>query len=819
MIALADAGLPADHAALVQGRPAGCSTRRSAAPATGRSAGPAWSRAAGRSSSTTTSTPTSTTPPRCVLALDRAALPAGSALMASHRAGHPVADRHAVQGRRLGRVRRRQHPPAVHPKLPFCDFGEVIDPPSADVTAHVVEALAKRGPGRHPARPPGRGLAAAGPGGDGSWFGRWGANYVYGTGAVVPALIAAGVLPGKPVIRRAVRLAGRAPERRRRLGRGPALLRAGTGPSVAADRSGPAAASSTASQTAWALMALLAAVGRGHRRRRARAIERGVRWLADTQRPDGSWDEPQFTGTGFPRRLLHQLPPVPAGVPGQRARPLPERPPAIRRLIPAPADSGRCGMTGPVTAGRRSGRRLAVCAPLRIEARAVRRGLRGHGGQGLEVLRTGWAPGGPGRRGRSGCAASDADAVAVTGTCGGLAPGLEPGDLIVATEVIGPDGRPGELPVRPAAGRRAAPGRAARARGPGRHRRPACSTRPSGRRARPRRHRRRHGVVVPARRAPPGGPPWCSGGLRHPADRPLLRPGVDDRRHRRAALAAAGRPALAAWAAATGPRQVLLAGPRSFCAGVERAIQIVERAWRTSPRRRRRTLRRDGPAESRGRSAAAPTPRSTCASRSCITRTWCPGSSSAARSSWTSSARCPTAPRWCSRPTASRPAVRAEAGRRGLATIDATCPLVAKVHAEARRFVADGYLVVLIGHAGHEEVEGTLGEAPGAMTLVQTVADVAALEPGRPRQGRLPDADHPVRRRGRGDRRRPARALPRRPRPGQRRHLLRDDEPAARGARDRRRVGRRAGRGFRQFVQLQAFGGDGRAGRNTGVPD
>jgi 4-hydroxy-3-methylbut-2-en-1-yl diphosphate reductase len=78
------------------------------------------------------------------------------------------------------------------------------------------------------------------------------------------------------------------------------------------------------------------------------------------------------------------------------------------------------------------------------------------------------------------------------------------------------------------------------------------------------------------------------------------------------------------------------------------------------------------------------------------------------------------------------PAVRAEAGRRRLDTIDATCPLVAKVHAEARRFAADGYLVAFIGHAGHEEVEGTLGEAPGAMTLVETVEDVAALTPADP---------------------------------------------------------------------------------------
>ena len=78
------------------------------------------------------------------------------------------------------------------------------------------------------------------------------------------------------------------------------------------------------------------------------------------------------------------------------------------------------------------------------------------------------------------------------------------------------------------------------------------------------------------------------------------------------------------------------------------------------------------------------------------------------------------------------PAVRAEADRRGLDTIDATCPLVAKVHAEARRFAADGYLIALIGHAGHEEVEGTLGEAPESMALVQSAEDVALLRPADP---------------------------------------------------------------------------------------
>jgi len=73
------------------------------------------------------------------------------------------------------------------------------------------------------------------------------------------------------------------------------------------------------------------------------------------------------------------------------------------------------------------------------------------------------------------------------------------------------------------------------------------------------------------------------------------------------------------------------------------------------------------------------------------------------------------------------PAVHAEAERRGLQTIDATCPLVTKVHREVLKFAAEGYTIVLIGHAGHEEVEGTMGEAPEATVLVETEADVDAL--------------------------------------------------------------------------------------------
>jgi len=74
------------------------------------------------------------------------------------------------------------------------------------------------------------------------------------------------------------------------------------------------------------------------------------------------------------------------------------------------------------------------------------------------------------------------------------------------------------------------------------------------------------------------------------------------------------------------------------------------------------------------------------------------------------------------------PAVHADAERRSLRTIDATCPLVTKVHVEAKKFASDGYTIVLIGHAGHEEVEGTMGEAPESIVLVETEADVDALE-------------------------------------------------------------------------------------------
>jgi squalene-hopene/tetraprenyl-beta-curcumene cyclase len=172
-------------------------------------------------------------------------------------------------------------------KLPFCDFGEVTDPPSADVTAHTIEALAACGFAESKAVRRGVAWLLRAQESDGSWFGRWGANYVYGTGAVVPGLIAAGVKPGKPAIRRAVRW----------------LINhqnadGGWGEDLRSydDQSWAGRGESTASQTAWALLALLAAGGE----EAMASAERGAAWLAATQRSDGSWDEPQFTGTGFP---------------------------------------------------------------------------------------------------------------------------------------------------------------------------------------------------------------------------------------------------------------------------------------------------------------------------------------------------------------------------------------------------------------------------------------------------------------------------------------------------------------------------------------
>lgn len=155
-------------------------------------------------------------------------------------------------------------------------------------------------------------------------------------------------------------------------------------------------------------------------------------------------------------------------------------------------------------------------------------------------------------------------------------------------------------------------------------------------------------------------------------------------------------------------RVVLLASPRAFCAGVERAIQTVESVLdqANGPVYVRKQIVHNSSVvadlESRGAvfvddldEIPDPAP---------------PGTVVIFSAHGVS------------------PAVRAAANERRLAVIDATCPLVAKVHAEAARFAARGDTVVLIGHAAHEETEGTLGVVPDSTVLVETVADVAVLD-------------------------------------------------------------------------------------------
>ncbi|HEY7144619.1 MAG TPA: 4-hydroxy-3-methylbut-2-enyl diphosphate reductase [Streptosporangiaceae bacterium] len=357
----------------------------------------------------------------------------------------------------------------------------------------------------------------------------------------------------------------------------------------------------------------------------------------------------------------------------------------------------------PATSGPAGG--LVVCSPLRLEARAVRRGLAGQG----EVLRTGY-----GTR-RSAAAAGRLTgyafgALAVSGTGGGLTAGLRPGDLVVGTQVSAAGADPGSAVSCPSApllaGELRRAGLTARA-GP-------IVT--SGQLARgAERGRLAAGGALVADMesatlltAAAGRPCVVVRAVSDTPDQPLLHPGL--LRGGTAALRSLrlAAPVLARWAAATGERKVLLAGPRSFCAGVERAIEIVERMLdRTGPPvyvRKQIVHNSQVVAGLEQRGAVFVDELSEV-----------PDDATVVFSAHGVS-----------------PAVRAEADRRGLAAVDATCPLVAKVHTEARRFVAEGYQVVLIGHAGHEEVEGTLGEAPGAMALVETAQDVAKLAPPDP---------------------------------------------------------------------------------------
>src|SRR6187397_322139 len=156
---------------------------------------------------------------------------------------------------------------------------------------------------------------------------------------------------------------------------------------------------------------------------------------------------------------------------------------------------------------------------------------------------------------------------------------------------------------------------------------------------------------------------------------------------------------------ATSPEKLLLAAPRGYCAGVDRAVQTVERAlehYGAPVYVRKEIVHNKHVVEQlRQRGAIFVEELDDSIPEGAVTVFSAHGVS---------------------------PAVHADAARRGLQTIDATCPLVTKVHREALKFAGDGYTIVLIGHAGHEEVEGTMGEAPEHTILVETEEDVDNLE-------------------------------------------------------------------------------------------
>ncbi|MGO9976325.1 MAG: 4-hydroxy-3-methylbut-2-enyl diphosphate reductase [Solirubrobacteraceae bacterium] len=156
------------------------------------------------------------------------------------------------------------------------------------------------------------------------------------------------------------------------------------------------------------------------------------------------------------------------------------------------------------------------------------------------------------------------------------------------------------------------------------------------------------------------------------------------------------------------PEKLLLATPRGYCAGVDRAVQTVERALELhgEPVYVRKEIVHNKHVVEQLRERGAVFVDS---------ETQVPAGATVVFSAH-----------------GVAPSVHANAQERTLNTIDATCPLVTKVHVEAKRFAAEGYAVVLIGHAGHEEVEGTMGEAPEHIVLIEDEEDVAALEVADP---------------------------------------------------------------------------------------
>ncbi len=172
--------------------------------------------------------------------------------------------------------------------IPFADHGALLDPPTEDLAGRGLETLGTYGEtAAHPEAARALAFIKETQCADGSWYGRWGVNYIYGTWSVLRGLQAIGENMNAPYVRRAVRWL----EEHQNVdgGWGETLL-------SYADPALAGKGESIPSQTAWALLGLLAA-GEA----RSPAVARGIRYLVETQRPDGSWDDPRWNGTGFPR--------------------------------------------------------------------------------------------------------------------------------------------------------------------------------------------------------------------------------------------------------------------------------------------------------------------------------------------------------------------------------------------------------------------------------------------------------------------------------------------------------------------------------------
>jgi 4-hydroxy-3-methylbut-2-enyl diphosphate reductase len=344
-----------------------------------------------------------------------------------------------------------------------------------------------------------------------------------------------------------------------------------------------------------------------------------------------------------------------------------------------------------------TGPELTILAPMRLEARAVRAGA-----PWARVERTGIGPRRAGRAARRN-AVPGAAPVLVAGVCGGLDERLAPGDIVLADALVGASGRlPCPDPTVLAGVLRRGGLRV--------HVGPIASS-PKVVTGSARRELAAAGALavemesLAIARALSGRAPHV---LRVVLDTPsaelhrpvrLGRAAVEAFRTLRAAAGL-----LHEFAAVLGRRDVVLATPRASCAGVERAVEIVERVLRDrgAPVYVRKQIVHNAHviADLERRGAVfvdeiddVPEGATVIFSAHGVS-----------------------------------PAVRARATERGLEVIDATCPLVAKVHAEARRFSARGFDIVLVGHEGHEEVEGTFGEAPERTHVVASADEVDGLE-------------------------------------------------------------------------------------------